>query len=632
MATNSVLLVTNLEDNTGNNNGIAGLTNSCVSIADTYEANNTSNTSALLVCLDEDATGTGSFGSATPSNQCTSCGVLQSNALTITAASNPAPSTICVGTSRTINASVSFLPFGMQYQWGTGTVGSNIISGVTTSSITVTPSATTTYWVRLVEVDNPSNASSSSSSTTITVNAPTVSATLSNTDMVWNGRISNNWNSQNNWLIFDNGVLTPSVALPNTSNNVIIPTASQTCVVNNANIPSGNRLARNLTIEANAALSMTGGSLRVDGDFTNNGTFTPGTNTVIFGGASNQNVTMDGSSNTFYDLTVNKTNGEVSLASNIQVTRNITMTARNLNLNNYNINLGTTGVIVNEGENRRIYCNCNDGYISSTATIGSNVTIEPGDMGLTLTTNGNQMGSTVIRRRHLQAGANGITGVGVTESLGIKRVFDVDPQFNGSNYGGNLNVDITIEFLNIEKQDLPNNQDISVYRSTNQGSTWDNVSFEAFTANSVTLEGLEGFSWVTAGPDDGNYLPIELISFAATPQAGTVVLNWSTATELNNDFFTIERSVDGFSWEDLLSISGAGTSIHRLDYSAKDVRPYAGLSYYRLKQTDFDGQFSRSNIVSVVVDEDDKKITSSSKYSGSNRGFEYERHGDFGFQ
>ena len=133
----------------------------------------------------------------------------------------------------------------MQYQWGTGTVGSNIIPGATTSSITVTPSATTTYWVRLVEAANPSNASSSSSSTTITVNAPTVSATLSNTDMVWNGRISTSWNNENNWLIFTNGVLTPSVAIPSTSNNVVIPTASQTCVVNNANIPSGNRLARN---------------------------------------------------------------------------------------------------------------------------------------------------------------------------------------------------------------------------------------------------------------------------------------------------------------------------------------------------------------------------------------------------
>lgn len=604
MGVNSVLLATNVIDQTSNNNGIAGLTNSCVSVGNSFSVNNTSPTTALLVCVDENASGTGSFGQATPTNQCTSCGILQSNALTLSLSGNF--STRCNGQSVNLTAAAAFLPFGMRFQWGTGSVGSNIISGATSSTLIVTPNQNTTYWVRLVEIANPNNVSTSSASFSVTVTSPTVSIALANTDMVWNGLVSNNWNNLSNWLISNNGLLSIATALPTTTQNVVIPASNQTCVVNNANIAGGTRNTKNLVIENNASLTMAGGTLRIEGNFTNNGTFTPGMNTVEFRDGATQTINMIPTSNTFYNFTVNKTGGEVILGSNIQVNNNLTMTARNLNLNDFSINLGTTGKIINEGESHRVYCNCNAGFIQSTATIGSNVTVQPGTLGITLKTNANPMGTTSIKRRHIQAGANAITGLGANEALGIKRVFDVEPQFNGSDYNNNLDVDITINFLTIEAQDIPSNQDISVYRSANQGSTWDNVSFESFTANSVTMIGLLGFSWVTAGPDDGNYLPIELIFFKATQQGNGVNLSWATASEQNNDYFTVERSCDGLIWEQVLTQNGAGTSIHRLDYWANDFRPIHGLSYYRLKQTDYDGQFSTSNIVSVVIDSEEK--------------------------
>ncbi len=86
-------------------------------------------------------------------------------------------------------------------------------------------------------------------------------------------------------------------------------------------------------------------------------------------------------------------------------------------------------------------------------------------------------------------------------------------------------------------------------------------------------------------------LPIELLYFKATPASGQVVLEWATATEINNEYFTIERSIDGVNWDVISFETGAGNSNYTLNYSFTDEFPAEGVSYYRLKQTDFDGKF-----------------------------------------
>ena len=96
-------------------------------------------------------------------------------------------------------------------------------------------------------------------------------------------------------------------------------------------------------------------------------------------------------------------------------------------------------------------------------------------------------------------------------------------------------------------------------------------------------------------------LPIELISFNAAPDNGEVELTWTTASEINNDYFTIERSTDGISWEGIKQVDGSENSNVILNYSAVDENPYPGVSYYRLKQTDFNGATSHSNSVAVSL-------------------------------
>ncbi|NNC85074.1 MAG: T9SS type A sorting domain-containing protein, partial [Bacteroidia bacterium] len=92
---------------------------------------------------------------------------------------------------------------------------------------------------------------------------------------------------------------------------------------------------------------------------------------------------------------------------------------------------------------------------------------------------------------------------------------------------------------------------------------------------------------------------IELISFTGEYLEDRVLLNWSTATEINNDYFTIERSRDGLNFEPIGFVDGAGYSTQLLNYKFEDVEPLEGTTYYRIKQTDYNGDFTYSKIISI---------------------------------
>jgi hypothetical protein len=97
-------------------------------------------------------------------------------------------------------------------------------------------------------------------------------------------------------------------------------------------------------------------------------------------------------------------------------------------------------------------------------------------------------------------------------------------------------------------------------------------------------------------------LPIELTEFKGKRTGSQVKLDWQTASEKNNEFFTIERSLDGINFEEVKRVKGAGDSYKALSYEVYDQNPLSEMSYYRLKQTDFNGQFKYSNIVSIDAD------------------------------
>jgi len=78
-----------------------------------------------------------------------------------------------------------------------------------------------------------------------------------------------------------------------------------------------------------------------------------------------------------------------------------------------------------------------------------------------------------------------------------------------------------------------------------------------------------------------------------------VDITWATASETNNDYFTIEKSFDGNLFTAFELVEGAGNTNNLSSYKSVDRNPYPGISYYRLQQTDFDGRYSYSPIVKV---------------------------------
>lgn len=98
-------------------------------------------------------------------------------------------------------------------------------------------------------------------------------------------------------------------------------------------------------------------------------------------------------------------------------------------------------------------------------------------------------------------------------------------------------------------------------------------------------------------------LPIELLAFTGKKTGNHVELNWTTATETNNDYFNVERSLDAIYFEKITTIKGAPNSLNKLNYSYTDSNLRNGLIYYRLKQTDFDGNFTYSKILALQTDE-----------------------------
>ena len=129
----------------------------------------------------------------------------------------------------------------------------------------------------------------------------------------------------------------------------------------------------------------------------------------------------------------------------------------------------------------------------------------------------------------------------------------------------------------------------------NGGTTGNTTNGTVVTASAVT-----SFSPFTlASTTRQNPLPVSLIEFDATLNGDKVDLKWSTASEINNDYFTLEKSIDGKKWTNFHAEEGAGNSNTLINYAAIDEEPYNNVSYYRLKQTNFDGHSQYSQIVSI---------------------------------
>ncbi|ELR71003.1 hypothetical protein C900_03133 [Fulvivirga imtechensis AK7] len=133
------------------------------------------------------------------------------------------------------------------------------------------------------------------------------------------------------------------------------------------------------------------------------------------------------------------------------------------------------------------------------------------------------------------------------------------------------------------------------------GSLWERMSEGAASGTgpfTMSASGVSSFSPFGVEGEDG-VLPVELMTFNAAMHGEAALLKWATASELNNDYFTIEKTTDLEHFEEIGIVQGKGTTDERSDYEFYDRDPSYGISYYRLKQTDFDGTFTYSEVTKI---------------------------------
>ena len=175
-------------------------------------------------------------------------------------------------------------------------------------------------------------------------------------------------------------------------------------------------------------------------------------------------------------------------------------------------------------------------------------------------------------------------------------------------------------YRGIENTMNPIYQTDTIFPQNWTGSSWSNHHFINQAVPTFPLGVTAGTGSVTVGTDtlvsaapwvlvgkSHRLLPVTWLSFTADLKDEKVFAQWSTASEINNDYFTLEKSKDGKIFEAVGKVKGAGNSTEMHEYRFIDSHPFPGLSYYRLKQTDFDGHFSYNQMVPVF--NKDKNIT-----------------------
>ncbi|MBS1558624.1 MAG: T9SS type A sorting domain-containing protein, partial [Bacteroidetes bacterium] len=232
--------------------------------------------------------------------------------------------------------------------------------------------------------------------------------------------------------------------------------------------------------------------------------------------------------------------------------------------------------------------------------LGNNGAYRPAILTVTHTT----PASVIYTAQHYSssAGALGYTLAPTIERVSGARYWTI----NSSNQSNLSTASVTLYYGYGTTDGVTDPAHLTVVKNVGIGTTWVDIGKVSATAEpgNIVSGPFSSFSTFTLANLIGgtNPLPIQLISFTGKFLDNAVHLNWTTASELNNNFFTIEKSLDAKHFVEVTHVPGAGTKNTATDYQAVDNQPYNGWSYYRLRQTDFDGNTTVSEIISVYAE------------------------------
>jgi len=480
---------------------------------------------------------------------------------------------------------------GYTYNWFSGSCGGTLLQSNTSTSYTATIAATTTFYVQAIPIGCGAS----------TCSAPVATLAVAADPLVWLGAVAgvNNWFNTANWT---------GGCLPTCANNVSIP--------NTANDPDigfnavANAACKNIDLQNGAVLSFSSNNAQLDicGNMTHAGQVTTSSLGIVkFIGTTPQSYSKTGLGD-FHNVTLNNTAASPSL----------TLSNGNLELDNTGtfqfvsgkVITGVQQLVIKNPVVTSVTGHSIDGYVAGNLTryvnstgsydlpLGNINAYELATINISSTTGltylttyfGNPADAfgtglpatdnTVLFDLLLNAG-----GINATTGNANGGVWTITPNAGSADY---------ILTLYGRNYDNGGTTHTIVKRITAGPGAWafaGTFGTNSIGGNLVTAArtAYSGFSQFAIAKSDAA-LPVKLLSFDANCVNDVANIEWATATEQNNDYFTLERSADASFWDFVANIDGAGNSNAIQHYAYADEFVLSGTTYYRLLQTDFDGR------------------------------------------
>ncbi|MGQ3013798.1 MAG: T9SS type A sorting domain-containing protein, partial [Flavobacteriales bacterium] len=510
---------------------------------------------------------------------------------------------------------------GATAEWFSGSCGGTAVG--TGNSITVSPGSNTTYFVRYAGTCN----TTACASVAVTVNTPSVAPTaITGSTTIWTGGSttltlsggSAGTGATAQWFSGSCG----STVIGTGNSITVSPGSATTYFVNYAGscnttacafvpvtvnpvpaaftplISTSTPVCYRGNAEITVASSVAGLSYQLRDNTTNIGSAQAGTGSTLTFRTDN--------------LTATSTTYNILATAGAGCTLSVNVPAISV--------AASATSLANNNDTRTCYVNGNNAFVEFAMSGRSIIAVNPGtqDLGLVTVTeyvNGTpvniqacntnsvtqpEFNSAALSRHWVITSSNPpVTPVNVrlyladgdVSSLAASANFNVNPDDDVSGIGS----------LKLSRYSGPNENatfsdncntggNTYLHAQSGNGTITAGISGNAIAGASYVTYTVNGFSeWWLSGTGATSPLPIVLGSFNAECAKGGVEIRWTTMSEVNNAYFTIERSADAEHWELVREISGAGNSNTLLNYSITDDRPLNGISYYRLRQTDHNG-------------------------------------------
>lgn len=440
---------------------------------------------------------------------------------------------------------------------------------------------------------------------------------VSSYDYIWKGGANSrarDWDAASNWYVYNNRAYSVATELPTSEKNIYI--GDYTC--NNNIIPTvdgSNAYAKNITIVRDASLKVPAGkTLNIAGNLDNIGILEATEGKIVFCGSENgENQTITRSIK-LGEVTFNNRGGNIVPEGNVTINGVATF-----------IN-GVVEGDVTFSDNSSVVEN-----MTYKSFVDGEVTKAGSANGFTFPTgNNNVLGKVKTMSNVYDVSVqyfNNPDGFDISEYPRWWNVADNcsdnDPRLDHvSNFeywsiqsSGALNATLTVSAADSSAHFnpiSPTHDGNDIYGAFWTGSCWANIGGVNHTISNnpygnISVEVVIPATRATSDKilslgsiDHNTVLPIELTSFTANCDGRSALVKWTTATEKNNDYFSLERSDDAINFVEIARIAGAGNSIEPLNYSYNDYGIYGGENYYRLVQVDYDGTRTASEI--IVVD------------------------------